>query len=75
MGEVEALRKSRLVVQEALEERARSAVEGVLERRTLAFITGFDPRQGVAVNVFTLEPAAVVNDDRNGATLRARVAR
>lgn len=75
LGEVEALRESRLVVQEALEERARSAVEGALERRTLAFITGFDPRRGVAVNVFTLQRAAVANDHRNGAASRARVAR
>jgi uncharacterized protein YbcI len=30
LGEVEALRKSRRVVQQALEERARSAVEGAL---------------------------------------------
>ncbi len=75
LGEVEALRTSRLVVQQALEERARSAVEGALGRRTLAFITGFDPQQGVAVNVFTLQPAALANGHRNGAAFRARVAR
>ncbi|HET6870160.1 MAG TPA: Na-translocating system protein MpsC family protein [Solirubrobacteraceae bacterium] len=75
LGEVEALRNSRLVVQEALEERARSAVEGALERPTLAFITGIDPRRGVAANVFTLQPAAVADAHQNRAPFRARAAR
>lgn len=74
-GEVEVLRNSRLAVQEALEERARSAVERALDRPTLAFITGIDPRRGVAVNVFTLQPAAVADAHQNGAPFRAREAR
>jgi uncharacterized protein YbcI len=75
LGEVEALRKSRLAVQEALEERARSMVEGALGRRSLAFITGVDPRRGVVVNVFTLEPAAVADAHQNGVAFLAGAAR
>lgn len=71
LGESDILRKSRLTVQEALEERARSLVEGALRRRTRAFITGIDPRRGVAVNLFTLEPAAVVNGDQDDESVSA----
>lgn len=72
LGETERLRESRLVVQEALEERARSVVETALGRPTLAYITGIDPCRGIAVNVFTLDPAAVVDDNQDGAATRAR---
>lgn len=75
LGEVERLRESRLVVQEALEDRARSTVEQALGRRSVAFITGVDPRYGVAVNVFTLEPVPVTDGHRDGAPVRARAAR
>jgi uncharacterized protein YbcI len=74
LGEVDRLRESRLVVQQALEEPARSVVERALGRETIAYITGFDPRRGVAINVFTLEPAAVANGNQ-GATDRAGEAR
>jgi len=69
LGEIDRLREYRLVVQQALEEPARSVVEGALGRRTLAYITGFDPRRGVAISVFTLEPTAVVNGG-HGAAVR-----
>ena len=74
LGASERLRDARLVLQEALEDRARSVVESVLGRQTLAFITGIDPRHGMAVNVFTLKPSAVV-DSQDGAAIRARAAR
>jgi len=64
LDEVDRLRESRLVVQQALEDPARSVVERALGRQTLAYITGFDPRRGVAINVFTLEPAAVPNGNQ-----------
>ena len=67
LGEIDRLRDSRLVVQQALEEPARSVVERALGRQTLAYITGFDPSRGVAINVFTLKPAAVVNGDHGSA--------
>jgi uncharacterized protein YbcI len=74
LGEIKGLRESRLVLQEALEERARSTVERALGRQTLAFITGVDPRRGVAVNIFTLAPA-VVDNRLNGAVSRTGPAR
>src|SRR5690242_4203986 len=43
LGEIDRLLESRLVVQRAREERARSVVEGALGRQTLAYITGLDP--------------------------------
>lgn len=75
LDEIDRLRDSRLVVQEALEERARSVVEGALGRHTLAFITGIDPRRGVAVNIFTLEPDANEDSRQDGAAFRAKTAR
>jgi uncharacterized protein YbcI len=74
LGEVDRLRESRLVVQQALEDPARTVVERALGRQTLAYITGFDPRRGVAINVFTLERAAVANGNQ-GVTDRAGEAR
>jgi uncharacterized protein YbcI len=75
LGETERLRASRLVLQEALEELARSVVESALGRQTLAFITGIDPRHDVAVNVFTLKPSALADSHQDGAAIRAGAAR
>lgn len=50
------LRQNRLVLTTALEARFRSIVERAVGRRTLAFVSGFDTRRDVAVEVFTLEP-------------------
>lgn len=75
LGEIDRLRQSRLTVQQALEYQARSAVEAALGRRTLAYITGIDPRRGVAVGLFTLEAAAVADGERDGAFARAGEAR
>lgn len=72
LGEIDALRQPRLVVQEALEKRARSVVESVLGRQTLAFITSIDPRRELAINLFTLKPAAVADDHRDAATGRGQ---
>jgi uncharacterized protein YbcI len=74
LGEIDALRDSRLVLQQALEEAARSVVEAVLGRQTLAFITATDPRRGVAVNVFTLKPSVAVDRHQDKAALRAGAA-
>jgi uncharacterized protein YbcI len=70
LDQIDGLRSSRLVVQQALEQRARSVVESALGRQTLAFITGIDPRRGVAVNLFTLESAAIADGHRDGAAAR-----
>lgn len=62
LGEVERLREHRLVLTTALEDRFRSIVERALGRRTLAFVSGFDTRRDLAVELFTLE--AEPTDDR-----------
>jgi uncharacterized protein YbcI len=67
LGEIDRLRELRLVVQQALEEPARAVVEGALGRKTLAYITGFDPRRGVAMSVFILQPKPGVNGARGSA--------
>ena len=58
MGEHQRLRESRLFFQYALEDQFRAIVEEALGRRTLAFVSGIDTRRDVAIEVFTLEPAA-----------------
>jgi uncharacterized protein YbcI len=59
MGEEERLRTSREFIQYALEDEFRKVIEQALGRRTLAFVSGFDPRRDIAVEVFTLEPRGV----------------
>lgn len=71
-GETDGLRVSRLVIQEALEDRARAVVEKALGRRTLAYISGFDSRRGVAVNAFTLAPVTLANGDQRAAISAGR---
>jgi uncharacterized protein YbcI len=56
LGEHRRLHEARLIIQAALEPRAREIVEEVLHRRTLAFASGLDPRHDVAVLFFTLAP-------------------
>jgi uncharacterized protein YbcI len=75
LGEIELLQNTRLAVQRALEERARSVVESALRRQTLAFITGIDPRHSMAVNVFTLKPSPVPDSQQDDATICAGTAR
>lgn len=57
LGEHERLREARMFIQYALEHEFRSIVEGILGRRTLAFISGIDTNRDVAVEMFTLEPS------------------
>jgi uncharacterized protein YbcI len=52
------LRESRLFFQHALESEFRAIIEQILGRRTVAFISGIDPRHDVSVELFTLEPQA-----------------
>jgi uncharacterized protein YbcI len=56
MGQHERLRDMRHFLQYTLEDEFRRVVEDALGRRTMAFISGFDTRRDVAVEVFTLEP-------------------
>jgi uncharacterized protein YbcI len=58
LGHHDRIRADRLLLQRSLEQELRSIVEGVLGRRTLAFISGIDVDRDVAVELFTLEPHA-----------------
>jgi len=58
MGEHARLRDSRLFFQYAVEDEFRAVVERILGRRTVAFVSGMDTREDVAVELFTLEPEA-----------------
>ena len=58
MDEYERLQESRRFFQDALESKFRAVIEETLGRRTIAFISGIDPRHDVSVELFTLEPAA-----------------
>jgi uncharacterized protein YbcI len=57
MGEFSRLHEARIFAQSALEREARAIVEDVLQRRTVAFITGLDPRRDVVLHFFGLAPA------------------
>jgi uncharacterized protein YbcI len=59
LGEHQRLRAARLFLQYALEEQFRGIVEEALGRRTVAFVSGIDTERDVAMEVFTLEPAAL----------------
>ena len=54
MGEIARLHESRISAQSTLEHEARAIIEEVLQRRTLAFITGLDPRRDMTLHFFTL---------------------
>jgi uncharacterized protein YbcI len=56
LGEHQRLRDARLFFQYAVEQEFRQAVERILGRRTVAFVSGIDTREDVAVEIFTLEP-------------------
>jgi uncharacterized protein YbcI len=58
LGEHGRLRDARLFFQYAAEREFRATVERILGRRTVAFVSGMDTREDVAVEVFTLEPQA-----------------
>lgn len=55
LGEHERLREARHFLQYALEDEFRKVVEEITGRRTLAFVSGFDTKRDVTVELFTLE--------------------
>ena len=57
LGENGRLREQRLFLEHALEDEMRSVVERILNRRTIAFVPGFDVHHDVAALMFTLEPS------------------
>jgi uncharacterized protein YbcI len=56
MGELATLRETRARLQDSIEAELRAVVERFLGRRTVAYLSGVDPRQDVAVDLFTLMP-------------------
>jgi uncharacterized protein YbcI len=57
MGEHQRLRDTRLYFQHATEEQFKGVIEGLLDRKVRAFISGIDTRQDVSSEVFYLEPS------------------
>jgi uncharacterized protein YbcI len=57
MGELQRLRDVRLFFQYASEDQFRALVEGALERKVRAFISGIDANADVSAEIFYLEPA------------------
>jgi uncharacterized protein YbcI len=64
MDEHSRIRSARMFFQHALEDEFRAAVEQILGRRTIAFVSGIDSRRDLSVEVFTLEPRPVDSDGR-----------
>jgi uncharacterized protein YbcI len=56
MGEQHRVRETRSFYQVATAERFIDAVEGLISRTVRAFASAIDPDQGVAMEVFVLEP-------------------
>ena len=56
LGDQQRLRDVRLFFQHSSEEELKRPVEEIIGRRVRAFISGIDPDQDVAVEVYVLEP-------------------
>jgi uncharacterized protein YbcI len=56
LGEEQRLREYRLFLTSIAEDQFRTIVEGALERRILARVSGFNIHRDVAMEIFTLEP-------------------
>lgn len=63
LGEHGRLREARLFFQYALEDEFRGAVERILGRRTVAFISGIDTHRDLSIEVFTLEAQSDSGED------------
>jgi uncharacterized protein YbcI len=57
LGEHQKAQEGRLFLQQALEQSLRSLADRIFERRTVTFVTGFDPRHDISVVVMSFEPA------------------
>jgi uncharacterized protein YbcI len=57
MGEHQRLRDTRLYFQHATEKQFADVIEGALDRKVRAFVSGVDTRMDVSAEVFYLEPA------------------
>lgn len=76
LGEHDRLREQRLLVRRTVDDELRAVVERILSRRTLALISGIDPRCDVAVEVFLLAgdagPSPAVSAEPRGGAARSR---
>lgn len=57
MGEHQRLRDTRLYFQHATHKQFCTVIEGLLDRKVHAFVSGVDTRQDVSAEIFYLEPA------------------
>jgi uncharacterized protein YbcI len=57
MDEHQRLRDTRLYFQHATEKEFCAVIEGALDRKVRAFVSGVDTRMDVSAGVFYLEPA------------------
>ena len=58
LGEHQRAREGRLFLQQALEPTMRSLADRIFQRRTVAFVTGFDTRHDISVVIISFEPAS-----------------
>ena len=58
MGELGRLRDTRMFFQYACEDEFVSAIEEIVGRKVVAFVSGIDARRDVSAEVFYLEPRA-----------------
>jgi uncharacterized protein YbcI len=56
IGAHDRLREQRIFLQYSHEETFRGAVERILERQVVAFLSAMDPKTGTALEAFTLRP-------------------
>jgi uncharacterized protein YbcI len=56
MGEHQRLRDTRMYFQHASEKEFRGVIEGLLDRKVRAFISGIDTGEDVSAEIFYLEP-------------------
>jgi uncharacterized protein YbcI len=58
LGELHRLRDTRMFFQYATEKEFVAAVEGVVGRKVVAFVSGVDARTDVSTEIFYFEPAS-----------------
>lgn len=67
LGEHQKAHDGRLFLQQTLEPSMRSLASHIFQRRTVAFVTGFDPRRDISVVLISFEPAEDGTDAPHGA--------
>ena len=65
LGEYARVREQRTLLGLSFEDQRRSEIERILRRRIAASTFGFDPRNDLAAEIFTLEPSAEADHGRD----------